>query len=212
MPAYQNATGQSIRGQWVGPDWVVNSQERTNCPCGTPGEELDHLDPLVLAWTSGDPRRIIRAFRLANLRWLCHPCHVTKTQGDLLALSEMRAGQVCLAGLIPHPGAHDPNLGKTEWILAEGGRAIRRKKNEFTAVKTTTQRRTPITFLPDLASCPRCLAATEHQRLPRDWRLDETQMPVEFQLRNSPDLLQDHRAEKRPPDKTEMKEQIQCPT
>ena len=188
VPAYQNATGQSLRNQWVGPNWVQNAAERPDCPCGAPGEELDHQDALVLAWTTGDPRRLIRALRLANLRWLCRTCHLLKTQTDLTALSEIRAKQTCLIGLIPHPGDYDRNLGKTDWILAEGGRAIRRNRKEFMAVKTTVGRRAPISFLPSLTTCPRCLASMKDQALPRDWYLDENQMVIETEKRNADNL------------------------
>ena len=142
----------------------------------------------MLAWISGDPRRLIRAMTLANLRWVCRTCHLAKTQTDLATLSEMRAKQVCLVGLIPSPGNYDQNLGKTDWILAEGGRAIRRNKKGFLAVKTTVGRQAPISFLPSLTTCPRCLASMDDQALPRDWYLDENQMLIEIEKRNSGNL------------------------
>ena len=128
---------------------------------------MDHQDALALAWTSGDPRRQLRAYSLDNLRWLCRDCHRAKTRLDLQQLAEMRARQVCLAGAIPASGRQQPRC----WVLAEGGVAPQRGLG---------LRRIPTTFSPRLATCPRCLyAMRKPETLPRDWALDERGMEME---------------------------------
>ena len=106
--AYRAAAAQSLRYLWA-------QGKRPDCPCGQPGQELDHKDALILAWTSGDPRRLVRAYSLDNILWLCRPCHREKTTNDLRLLSEMRATQICLIGLIPAP--QDPSMGVNHWVL-----------------------------------------------------------------------------------------------
>ena len=51
--------------------------------------ELDHHDALGVAWASGDPRRAIRALTIANLQWLCHSCHASKTAEDRRAMNSL---------------------------------------------------------------------------------------------------------------------------
>ena len=178
--AYRAAAAQSLRYLWA-------HVERPGCPCGQPGQELDHKDALILAWTSGDPRRLVRAYSLDNILWLCRPCHREKTTNDLRLLSSMRATHVCLIGLIPAP--QDPSMGINHWVLAEGGLAINIKKStngQHTATNTITRRRGPVTYRPETATCPRCLAALERPRpqpwliqLPTNWRLHESKAATE---------------------------------
>ena len=155
--AYQNANGQAVTYLW-------GRRRRPMCPCSRPGTELDHHDALVLAWTSGDLRRLIRAYTLQNLVWLCHACHHLKTRQDLRLLSEMRASQICLAGILTDSA--DPLMGSQHWILAEGGliKNIQDKPGQqLTGIPQTTRRRTPFTRDPREASCPRCLTALHYR-------------------------------------------------
>ena len=55
--------------------------------------ELDHQDALSVAWASGSERRLIRALTLANLRWLCHPCHAKKTGQDRRRMRNLLDGR-----------------------------------------------------------------------------------------------------------------------
>ena len=113
----------------------------SDCPCGRPGQEVDHRDALVLAWTSGEPRRLLRAYSLDNLMWLCHDCHRAKTRPDLQQLAEMRAQQVCLAGATPVSQEQQHRC----WMLIEGGVAPQQGLG---------LRRIPTTFSPQLVTCP----------------------------------------------------------
>ena len=172
---YRAATGQSLHNIW-------GTANAPPCPCGQPARELDHQDALILAWTSGDPKRLRRAYALDNLTWLCTSCHAAKTRSDLAGLKDMRDRQVCLAGLIPMP-AGDKSLGMTEWVLAEHGRIrnLQRENGRITAVNSLSIRRGPVTFDPTRTTCPRCLVAMERTepstigstRLPNGWHLDE---------------------------------------
>ena len=142
---------------------------RSNCSCGQPGQEMDHADALILAWTSGDPRRLIRAYTQGNLQWLCHECHAAKTRRDLGELAEMRARQVFLAGMTP--GAQ--GSPRPWWTLADGGVAPRRGRG--------FQRIHPVTFSPRNVTCPRCLVAMrDPPELPHGWALDERGMELEL--------------------------------
>lgn len=178
--AYRAAVTQTLRRLWP-------PEKRPTCPCGQPGQELDHRDALILAWTSGNPRRLIRAYSLDNLLWLCRPCHRMKTTKDLRLLSDMRATQVCLIGLIPAP--QNQSMGVEHWVLAEGGLANNIKKStngQHTATNTITMRRGPVTYRPEAATCPRCLAALERPtpkpwliQLPSNWYLHESKAATE---------------------------------
>ena len=117
-----------------------------------------------MAWTSGDHRRLVRAYTLQNLVWLCQECHRSKTRRDLRELSEMRNAQVCLAGVLKNP-AH-PGMGTDHWALAEGGlvmNARREPGGRTTGVSQNTRRRIPFTLDPRETSCPRCLEALRHR-------------------------------------------------
>lgn len=48
----------------------------TDCPCGTPGEQIDHRIPIALAAARRD---VLRAHTLDNMNWLGAPCHRLKT-------------------------------------------------------------------------------------------------------------------------------------
>ena len=173
--AYRAAVTQTLRR-------LSPPEKRPACPCGQPGQELDHRDALILAWTSGNPRRLIRAYSLDNLLWLCRPCHRKKTTKDLRLLSDMRATQVCLIGLIPAP--QDQSMGVKHWVLAEGGLANNIKKGtngQHTATNTITMRRGPVTYRPEAATCPRCLAALERPK-PKPWLI---QLPTNWYLHES---------------------------
>ena len=169
--AYRNAAGQAVTRLW-------RRRRRPPCPCGLPGTELDHQDALVLAWTSGDTRRLLRAHTLQNLVWLCRPCHLRKTQEDLQQLGEMRAGQICLAGILWEAGS-PPGY----WALAHGGlvQNPRGREPDRTGLSQTTRRRIRFTLDPRSATCPRCLTALAHRDpgqphllgLPHNWVLDE---------------------------------------
>ena len=138
----------------------------SDCPCGRPGQEVDHRDALVLAWTSGEPSRLLRAYSLDNLMWLCHDCHRAKTRLDLQQLAEMRAQQVCLAGDIPASRQQQPRY----WVLVEGS---------VTPQRGLGLRRIPTTFSPQLVTCPRCInAMAEPQARPGEWALDEEGMDL----------------------------------
>ena len=152
--AYLIATGQPVLHLW--PIW-----KRPPCPCGEPAWELDHRDALILAWTTGDPRRIMRAWTLNNLAWLCHECHKAKTTADMQALWTLRREQVCLIGLGYSP--RNTGLGKECWLSVEGGiaRNIRAEDGRMTASKPAGYRG-PVTFRPENATCPRCLVAMEN--------------------------------------------------
>ena len=185
VSAYRAATGQSVTHLW--PHW-----DRPGCPCGEPGEELDHEKALVLAWTSGERRRILRAHRLGNLVWLCGPCHRAKTARDLELLAEMRSRQTCLMGLLPQVG-HP--MGTSVWASLEGGLMSRLEfvpgpPGTLTAFHNVSHRRRPVTFRPEKTTCPRCLVAMEHTGrgkygldlgMPQGWHLDEPRARLEAQ-------------------------------
>ena len=154
--AYRTACGQAVTRLW-------RRNHRPPCTCGRPGTELDHQDALVLAWTSGDTRRLIRAHTLENLIWLCRPCHLRKTQQDLQQLGEMRAGHVCLAGTLWD--SPDPGMGTSHWALAHGGLVMnpRGQEPDLTGLSQTTRRRIRFTQDPRKTSCPRCLTALRHR-------------------------------------------------
>ena len=178
--AYHAATGRSLRYMW-------NKKGPPPCPCGNGPNELDHHDALILAWTSADFRRLIRAYSLDNLVWLCRKCHREKTVNDLNLLTLMRATQTCLMGLVPT--TTDPDMGVHHWALAEGGLAtglIKQKDGTRTALSKFTMRRTPVTYRPESTTCPRCLAALERHtpkpqdiQLSKDWYLHEAKAVIE---------------------------------
>ena len=193
IDAYRASTGQSLHNIW-------GTASAPPCPCGQPATELDHQDALVLAWTSWDPRRIMRAYLLDTFTWLCKPCHAAKTRADLAALKAIRDQQTCLAGLIT-PQPNDKALGATDWILAEQGRItnLRADTDRITGTNTLAMRRVRVTFDPKETTCPRCLVAMERQEnptsqtahIPTDWHLDE---------RNYlPNLIPQGRTAKSPP-------------
>ena len=65
--------------------------DRAPCEeCGADGQQVDHRLALSVAWASGDPRAIIRAYTLQNLRWLCIGCHRKKTRADMGELARIR--------------------------------------------------------------------------------------------------------------------------
>ena len=171
--SYRVATGQSVTYLW--PEY-----SRPRCPCGEAGTELDHQEALVLAWTSGDPRRIIRASAPSNLMWLCQECHRAKTTEDTRALAEMRSQQVCLLGLIP--ASQDHKMGRDHWVCVKGGLAGRLELEDGRFVGTKPGGlRGPVTFRPTKTTCPRCLVAMEHLErgrygaqlgMPTGWYLD----------------------------------------
>ena len=175
VDAYRAATGQSLHSIW-------GTAKAPPCQCGQPANELDHQDALILAWTSGDPRRLVRAYSLNNLTWLCTQCHAKKTRRDLAHLKYMRDQHVCLAGLIPAPPTHH-SLVRTDWVLAEHGRvnAPAVEQGRLKANNPLMGRRIPITFDPKLTTCPRCLVAMERPDpspphrppMPPGWHLDE---------------------------------------
>ena len=71
-------------------DWVV---PRTPCStCGAQGQEIDHRTPIGLAALES-PRAYARTFLPQNLQWLCSPCHRSKTQGDMRAIADTKAGR-----------------------------------------------------------------------------------------------------------------------
>ena len=76
VDAYRCALGltRGTDGRWLVP--------KADCPCGQPGEELDHTVALSVAWATKEPRTILRAYMMTNLAWLCHQCHATKTGED----------------------------------------------------------------------------------------------------------------------------------
>ena len=180
VDAYRMATGQNLRHRWT-------IKERPPCPCGQQAQELDHQDALVLAWTSGDPRRMVRASALCNLIWLCRKCHREKTTEDLRRLSELRATHVCLMGLIP---STDPKMGIERWTCVEGGLITRIANEDGVLVGTKKgERRGPVTYCPSAASCPRCLVAMEtgpntHGQgmvnRPQGWYVDDYHAKVEL--------------------------------
>ena len=182
LDSYRVASGQSVTHLWP-------MYNRPQCPCGQETTELDHRDALVLAWTSGDPRRMMRAHTLGNLTWLCEDCHRTKTASDLQNLADMRHAQTCLVGLIPkdHQAGAMPRRGQTMgldyWVSVEGGLVRRTLPHEggFWATKPNGLRG-PVTFRPENADCPRCLVAMEHTDpgkhgrslgMPRGWYIDQ---------------------------------------
>ena len=122
-----------------------------------------------------------------NLLWLCRPCYRDKTTNDIRLLSELKATQTCLIGLIPAP--QDPSMGVNHWVLAEGGLANNVKKStngQHTATNTITMRRGPVTYRPEATTCPRCLAALERPnpqpwliQLPFNWYLHEVKAATE---------------------------------
>ena len=186
--AYRAATGQSVTHLWA--------SGRPPCPCGAEAEELDHRDALVLAWTSGDPRRLVRAYGLSNLVWLCRGCHLAKTAEDLCRLSEMRSGQVCLLGMVM---VRDGDMGVRRWACVEGGLVgdLTGRLGQLTGVGAISRRRGPVTFRPEAATCPRCLAVMEQVEqvervgagragmllgMPRGWHLDERRAEMEARL------------------------------
>ena len=186
--AYRAATGQSVTHLWA--------SGRPACPCGAEAEELDHRDALVLAWTSGDPRRLVRAYGLSNLVWLCRGCHLAKTAEDLCRLSEMRSGQVCLLGMVM---VRDGDMGVRRWACVEGGLVgdLTGRLGQLTGVGAISRRRGPVTFRPEAATCPRCLAVMEQVEqvervgagragmllgMPRGWHLDERRAEMEARL------------------------------
>ena len=67
----------------VSGDYII---ERTKCPCGAWGIELDHTLALKVAARQGI-RQYVRALLPDNLRWLCHACHATKTREDRVKMS-----------------------------------------------------------------------------------------------------------------------------
>ena len=83
LPAYAVAVGRQM----------LNAFEPlipwADCPCGKPGQELDHRVALAVAAQLGERQRI-RAYTLTNLQWLCHTCHLAKTAKDMAALRYLR--------------------------------------------------------------------------------------------------------------------------
>ena len=82
--AYFAAVGNPQLREVVGPPVA--------CPCGQPGQELDHIDALGLASASRDVHRYRGALSFSNLRWLCHRCHAVKTGDDRRRLRRLIAG------------------------------------------------------------------------------------------------------------------------
>ena len=64
------------------------------CGAGDVGLELDHRDALALAWATLDRKRILLAYSLDNLQWLCSRCHRVKTALDLQLIAAAKKGQV----------------------------------------------------------------------------------------------------------------------
>ena len=201
LDSYRTASGQSVTHLWP-------MYDRPPCPCGQDATELDHKDALVLAWTSGNPRRMMRAHTLGNLTWLREECHRTKTASDLDKLTEMRHGQTCLVGLIPrdHHAGTIPRKGQTMgfdyWVSVEAG-LVRRISPQDGGLWGTKPNglRGPVTFRPENVSCPRCLVAMEHLDhgkygrslgMPRGWYIDqraraaETDNPAGHHLSKTP--------------------------
>ena len=186
VTAYRNANGQTVAYRWP-------SRRRPPCACGMPATELDHQDALVLAWTSGDPRRLLRAYDPACLVWLCRQCHQDKTQEDLRKLAAMREQQVCLAGVIQDQdhGPLEHGDQDSQPVLAEGGVLLNIRKGaqgELTGTNQSTRRRVRFTHNLGETTCPRCLTALEFQDrgprgnllgLPPGWSPDEQQHPHE---------------------------------
>ena len=142
--------------------------DRPNCPCGQEATELDHQDALVLAWTSGDPRRMMRAHTLANLTWLCEDCH--RPRQPPTSRNWRTCGRTKLPGGThtrgPPDGHHPPpgpGPGFDYWISVEGGivRRISPQDGELWGTKPNGLRG-PVTFQPENVRCPRCLVAMEH--------------------------------------------------
>ena len=141
---------------------VIDHRGRTvltvrDCPCGEPGQELDHRDALSLAMMSGDSRRILRAHTLGNLQWLCRGCHAAKTRTDMAKLAGMRRSQVCLA--VVHPTAR----GDVRQTL-EGDRVHPRHSGH---------NRPNGAFDPRDVTCPRCLVLMEMPAETGAWHLDD---------------------------------------
>lgn len=70
--------------------WVI---DRVDCPCGAPGDELDHIHPIMLA-ALGDSGEYARAFLPWNLQWLCVTCHREKTARDYQKIADSKAGRI----------------------------------------------------------------------------------------------------------------------
>ncbi len=65
--------------------------DRAPCDeCGSDGQQVDHRLALSVAWASGEPRAILRAYTLQNLRWLCIGCHREKTRMDRAELARLQ--------------------------------------------------------------------------------------------------------------------------
>ena len=58
--------------------------------CGDEADEIDHRLSIVVARALG-PDAELRAFTLANLRWLCQVCHRRKTRQDGIIARAIRA-------------------------------------------------------------------------------------------------------------------------
>ena len=89
---------------------------REECSCGRPGEELDHVTALVVAYASGDERQVLRAYTLDNLQWLCRRCHAEKSGNDRRTANNLKHGRPP-GWRKPQPGDVPP--GQMALILQE---------------------------------------------------------------------------------------------
>ena len=97
VPAYLAALGRQVN--LAGHPLI----SRAPCEeCGGDGQELDHRLALSVAWARGNPRAILRAYTLQNLRWLCIGCHREKTRADRRELA--RINRAAKAGVEDVPG------------------------------------------------------------------------------------------------------------
>ena len=76
---------------------VISREDRCT-ECGDPAREIDHRDSLGAASRSGSWRRLIRAYTVTNLRWLCRDCHASKTRRDRREQAELTRGGAERAG------------------------------------------------------------------------------------------------------------------
>lgn len=83
---------------------------RSPCPCGAPGEELDHRISLALAHARRDPRAILRAHLIDNLQWLCSTCHRAKTTDDRRRINNLRSHKAEDFVKNPDPADHPDQL------------------------------------------------------------------------------------------------------
>ena len=66
---------------------------RQPCPCGQPGQEIDHHVALSVAHATGSTRTILRAYMLDNLTFLCKNCHAAKSGLDRRTVNNLRQGR-----------------------------------------------------------------------------------------------------------------------